>query len=268
VAADAPAPFGCRAMSCRWFTIAKAIIATTGPIVATVRPGSQSRACRAASAAQATDDTGRRCSSPKAGRESVIGPSALALRERGRTADQSSRHTEGRASPRPPGMRSTPRAARTYSQGMAGLDDREPLSWRIPPIQPAALFLVVCGCAALNIYAHPASGVRGLTIVLGVACLAAGLTAMRMYLVADQDGVYLRFIRSEVSLPWSQIQRVEAVSGVRGASTVRFVRHDGTYVDVPPSLLQPATPTSRPRAMAQLNGVVHRLEELRATRRS
>jgi len=54
------------------------------------------------------------------------------------------------------------------------------------------------------------------------------------------------------------------VAAVRGSDTVRLVRQDGSYVDVPPSLLQPAKPTSKPRALAQLNSVANQLEARRA----
>jgi hypothetical protein len=85
-------------------------------------------------------------------------------------------------------------------------------------------------------------------------------------LVADDEGVAVRYVGRETWLPWSEVQRVETVSSVRGSQTVRFVRRDGTAVNVPPSLLQPAAPTSRPRALAFLNGVVQQLEDRRSRR--
>jgi hypothetical protein len=144
------------------------------------------------------------------------------------------------------------------------LDADRPLSWRVPPYQPALLMLVVCAVAALNIYGHPSETARALTLVLGAAVLAAAVLALRMYLGVDSDGVVVRFLFRPVWLPWSQIARVEVVSAVRGSDTVRLVRHDGSYVDVPPSLLQPSTPTSKPRALARLNSVAKELEARRA----
>ena len=146
------------------------------------------------------------------------------------------------------------------------LDTDQPLSWRVPPYQPALLMLVVCAVAALNIYGHPSETARLLTLVLGAAVLAAAVLALRMYLGVDADGVVVRFLARPVWLPWSQIARVEVVSAVRGSDTVRLVRQDGSYVDVPPSLLQPSTPTSKPRALARLNSVANQLEARRARR--
>ena len=148
--------------------------------------------------------------------------------------------------------------------GGQALDLDQPLSWRVPPYQPALLMLVVCGVAAWNIYGHPSETARVLTLTLGAAVLAAAVLALRMYLGVDADGVVVRYLRRPVWLPWSQVARVEVASGVRGSDTVRLVRHDGSYVDVPPSLLQPATPTSKPRALARLNGIANQIEARRA----
>jgi hypothetical protein len=148
--------------------------------------------------------------------------------------------------------------------GPAALDLDQPQSWRVPPYQPALLMLVVCAVAAWNIYGHPSETARALTLALGAAVLAAAVLALRMYLAVDADGVVVRYLRRPVWLPWSQIARVEVAPGVRGSDTVRLVRHDGSYVDVPPSLLQPATPTSKPRALARLNGIANQIERRRA----
>lgn len=148
--------------------------------------------------------------------------------------------------------------------GGPALDTDRPLSWRVPPYQPALLMLVVCAIAALNIYGHPSETVRALTLVLGVAVLVMAVLALRMYLGVDADGVVVRYLARPAWLPWAQIARIEVVSAVRGSDTVRLVRHDGSYVDVPPSLLQPATPTSKPRALAQLYSIAKQLEMRRA----
>ena len=147
--------------------------------------------------------------------------------------------------------------------GGPALDTDQPLSWRVPPYQPALLMLVVCAVAALNIYGHPSETARAMTLVLGAAVLVAAVLALRMYLGVDADGVLVRYLARPVWLPWSQISRVEVVAAVRGSDTVRLVRHDGSYVDVPPSLLQPSTPTSKPRALARLNGIAHQIETRR-----
>lgn len=136
-------------------------------------------------------------------------------------------------------------------------------SWRIPPAQTAILFLVVAACAALNIYWRPSGPVRVFTIALALAALAWAITGMRMYLSVDDEGVAVRFIGRESWLPWPEISQIDVVAGVRGAHTIRFTRVDGTHVDVPPSLLQPAKPTKKPVAMARLKTVAAELRQRR-----
>ncbi len=133
-------------------------------------------------------------------------------------------------------------------------------SWRIPPAQTAILFLVVTACAALNIYWRPSGPVRIFTILLALAALAWAIVGMRMYLVVDDEGVAIRFVGRESWLPWPEIAGIDVVSGVRGAHTIRFTRTDGTHVDVPPSLLQPAKPTKKPVAIARLKSVATELQ--------
>ncbi len=143
----------------------------------------------------------------------------------------------------------------------------QPLSWRVPPYQPALLMLLVCGCAALNIYAHPSQTVRVVTLALAALALGLAALALRMYLGVDSDGVVVRYLLRPVWVGWADLARIEVVSQVRGADTIRFVRQDGSYVDVPPSLLQPAKPTSKPRALARLNGISNQIEARRTGRR-
>jgi hypothetical protein len=142
-------------------------------------------------------------------------------------------------------------------------DTDQPLSWRVPPYQPALLMLVVCAVAAVNIYGHPSQTVQAVTLVLGALALGLAVLALRMYLGVSSDGVVVRYVLHPSSLTWSQIARVEIVPDVRGSETVRFIAVDGSYVDVPPSLLQPARPTSKPRAAARLNGILHQIEARR-----
>lgn len=139
----------------------------------------------------------------------------------------------------------------------------QPLAWRVPPYQPALLMLLVCGAAALNIYGHPSETARVLTLALGALALGLAVLALRMYLAVDSEGAVVRYLGRPAWLSWPEIARVEVVSNVRGSATVRFVRRDGSYVDVPPSLLQPATPMSKPRAAARLNGICNQIEARR-----
>jgi len=149
----------------------------------------------------------------------------------------------------------------------SGQRGNEALSWRVSPVATALLILLACPCAAVNIYAHPSTAVRTVTLVLGAAALVTAFATVRMYLVVDGEGVALRYLGREQWLPWSQIDRAEIAGGVRGSETIRFVRRDGTYADVPPSLLQPVKPTGRPAARRMLRDILRRIEARRAESR-
>jgi len=137
----------------------------------------------------------------------------------------------------------------------------------VSPVATALLVLLACPCAAVNIYAHPSTAVRTITLALGAAALVTAFATVRMFLVVDYEGVALRFLGREQWLAWSEIDRVEIAGGVRGSETIRFVRHDGTYADVPPSLLQPVKPTGRPAARRLLRDILQRIEARRAESR-
>jgi hypothetical protein len=142
-----------------------------------------------------------------------------------------------------------------------------PLVWRIPAYQPALLMLVLCGAAALNIYGQPSLAVRISTLAVGLACGGLAVIALRLQLVATDDGVALRTALTNSWLPWSQLDDLEVVPEVRGAPTVRLNRIDGSHLDVPPSLLQPSLPTSKQRAMGQLEHAARQLRSRRPTTR-
>lgn len=144
---------------------------------------------------------------------------------------------------------------------------RDALSWRVPPVVTALLILLACPCAAVNIYAHPSAALRSVTLAFGIAALATAYATRRMYLVVDDEGVAVRFLAREQWLPWSDIDRIEIVSGVRGSDTIRFVRHDGSHADAPPSLLQPTKPTTRPAARRMLQDTLRRIEARRIEHR-
>jgi hypothetical protein len=139
----------------------------------------------------------------------------------------------------------------------------EQIAFRFSPVQTALLVLVACPCAAVNLYAHPSPPFRAITIAIGLAALALAVLTWRMYLVVDDEGVALRRLRAEQWLPWAQIDRAEIVTGVRGSETIRFLRRDGSAVDVPPSLLQPSRPMARPAARRRLQDILRRIEDRR-----
>jgi hypothetical protein len=134
--------------------------------------------------------------------------------------------------------------------------------WRVPPYQPAVLLLVVCAAAAVNLYGHPSGQLRFVTIAFGGASLATAVAWLRMSLYVDQLGMEVRRVSGSVGLPWDSIERIEVVA-VAGGMTIRLTQHDGSLVDVPPSLLVPSKPTSKPRALARINAVVYDLETRR-----
>jgi Bacterial PH domain len=137
---------------------------------------------------------------------------------------------------------------------------RAPLTWRIPPWQPALLFLIAAGCAAANAYVHVSVVVRIVTIVVGVAALAMGIFAVRMYFVVDDEGVGVRRLWRERSLDWDDIAEVSVIRRGFDTLTLRVISHDGRYLDVPQSLLMPSRPTGKARVRAQLGDVARRIE--------
>lgn len=147
-------------------------------------------------------------------------------------------------------------------------DQDSQLVWRIPAYQPAVLMLVLVGAAALNIYAHPSATVRISTLVIGLLCGGLAVAALRLQLVATEQGIAVRTLTGEQWTPWSELAELEVVPNVRGAPTVRLNRIDGSYVDVPPSLLQPSKPTAKRVVMRSLDAVVGQLEQRRRAYRT
>jgi hypothetical protein len=138
------------------------------------------------------------------------------------------------------------------------------LVYRIGPGQTAALILVAVVCFVPALYFHPSSAVRGVVIAIALAALALAAVSRWMYLAIDDEGVAVRYLGRERWLPWPEIARVEIVTGVRGSETIRFVQVDGTFVDAPPSLLQPSRPMGKPAARRRLEDVRRQIESRRA----
>ena len=134
---------------------------------------------------------------------------------------------------------------------------------RIHPVQPAGALLIISILAYVVLYRHPNTGLRIFSLLLIAGLAVVVVTSLRMYLVADHEGIAVRFVRDEVWIPWTDIARIDIANRVRGSSTVRILRRDGTYADVPPSLLQPLKPTTVPKAMARLRYVINDLESHR-----
>lgn len=139
----------------------------------------------------------------------------------------------------------------------------------MPPALVAITLLVVTGLAALNIYGHPAAMTRLVSIGLAIAGFVTALVWLRMYLVVDSAGIAVRRFKVESYIPWSDVARLEVVSGPKlfagatAANTIRIVRTNDSYVDVPSSLLQPSKPTSKRQVDALLDQVAREIEAYR-----
>jgi hypothetical protein len=138
-------------------------------------------------------------------------------------------------------------------------DSSQARAWRVPPAQPAILVLVTTAAAALNIYGHPDPGLRAFSLGMGALCLGTAIFWLRTVLYVDDEGIAVRTWRRERFVPWSEVERVEVANAIKGGRTVRVVTLGGQLVDVPPSLLQPIRPTSKPKAESQLKDVVRAL---------
>lgn len=141
-------------------------------------------------------------------------------------------------------------------------DTQLPQEWRIPSWQPAALILLAAVLIAYDIYGSPGLGALLMTAVIAAAALVAAVFAMRYLLVADEDGIWVRTLFGQQLVEWTDIADID-VTHVRGTtSTVRITKMNGTFVDVPPSLLQPTLPTNARRALAIVGTVARRLSDL------
>jgi hypothetical protein len=141
-----------------------------------------------------------------------------------------------------------------------------PQVWRIPPWQAAALLLLTTVLAAVDLYARPSVVPMLVAAFVAVMALFAAVGAIRFLLVADEDGIWVRRLFTVTLVGWADIERVEMASAHRGGMTVRITRRDGTCVDVPPSLVLPAMPTTLPNARRLVQGVANELNSLAAAR--
>jgi len=169
-------------------------------------------------------------------------------------------------------MRATYCRARPYADDVPDVADSHPGTalpqiWRVPPWQPAALILVATALLALVMYANFAVGPALMMGVLAAAALVAAGLAVRYVLVADEDGIWVRRLFSVQIVDWNELSTIETVHVHANTLTLRITRVDGTHVDVPPTLLQPALPTSIRRARAMVGTVGQRLLAIAAEKR-
>lgn len=126
--------------------------------------------------------------------------------------------------------------------------------------------LLTTALAALDIYRRPSAIPAFAAAFVAVSALVAAVCAMRYLLVADEDGLWVRRIFSETLVEWRDVDRVEMTTAHRSGMTVRITRHDGRYVDVPPSLLLPTLPTTLPKTRSRIHTVAMRLNALAVAR--
>lgn len=126
---------------------------------------------------------------------------------------------------------------------------------QLPPAIPALGFLVTAACAAGLIYGHPGVQPRFAISIVGLVAFAVAVLSLRMIVLVDSDGVTVRFLRTVHFVPWADIKQIRRAT-VRGNETMVIVRRDDTNLVVPPTLLQPALPTSKRKAAAQVDVII------------
>ena len=143
-----------------------------------------------------------------------------------------------------------------------------PLVWRIPPWQPAGLIMLATILFALDLYADLSLGPLIMTAAIAVAALVAAAFAIRLALVADDDGIWVRRLFKVQVVPWRDVGAVQATLVSRNTMTIRISRREGGFVDVPPSLLLPTLPTKVPHAQTKVHNLALRLSRLAAEHRT
>lgn len=137
--------------------------------------------------------------------------------------------------------------------------ERPPLVWKLPPWQPAALFVAAAVCAGVFLYVVESDLMRLMFAAFALAFLVYGLGAARAFIVVDQTGVGWRRWWQEESLDWDQISGFD-VHRVATRIQFRVSLGDGRYRELPSALLLPAKPMAMPRVEARLRGLAHDME--------
>jgi len=119
----------------------------------------------------------------------------------------------------------------------------------------------------LNLYLSPNTLVRIVTIGLGVLAFIAAIEGLRMYLVADKYGIGFRGLLRTHNIDWSDIQSISVRRSGFNGPTLRITRTDGSYADVPPSLMLPTKPTGTVKALAQLGDTARMITDYGQARR-
>lgn len=142
-----------------------------------------------------------------------------------------------------------------------------PLVWRVPPWQPALLNVVAAVLLVVLFYRTPSAAVTvGLAAGVAIALTGSAL-ATRFLVVADEDGVTVRRVLSRRVLSWPDVLGIEAVTLSGVTMTVRLTCVDKSFVDVPPTLVQPTLPTNVRKAHAAVYARAADLAEVAAAAR-
>src|SRR6478735_318509 len=97
-----------------------------------------------------------------------------------------------------------------------------PLVWRIPPWQPAALILLATVLFAFDLYGDLGLGALVMTLAIAAAALVGAVFAIRLSLVADDDGIWVRRFFRERLVAWSEVADVRATLVSRNTMTIRI----------------------------------------------
>lgn len=137
-----------------------------------------------------------------------------------------------------------------------------PFVKRIPPWQPATLILIATVLLALVVYGSHSAGAVLMMSVIAAAALVGAAFAIRLILVADETGIWVRRFWRERLVPWGEIATIQMAAVHGNSVTVRITRQNGSYVDVPPSLVLPTLPTNIRKVRSRVSAVSAQLNEL------
>lgn len=134
-----------------------------------------------------------------------------------------------------------------------------PRVWRVPAWQASALILVATVLLALVMYGDFRIATTAMMGAVAAVALVGAALAVRYLLVADDDGIWVRRIFSVQLVEWNEVSKIDMVHVHANTPTLRIERVDGTHVDVPPTLLQPALPTNIRKTRAMVGMVARQL---------
>ena len=142
---------------------------------------------------------------------------------------------------------------------------RAPIVYKVPEWQTATLLTLGAVFLFLALYVDLGLFVRILAGMISLTVIAAGIVALRSYLVADDEGIGTRGVLSERSVHWEDLDDIR-VAGHHGALTLRITCADRTEFDVRPALVLPLKPMSTHKARVRLDNIARELRGRAPTR--